>query len=125
MSTSTVNADLEKWTTLFKRKAEIETELTSDDVSKLRSTITTIYEASNITTADRDVMKAEFGIEIKKLIPTDDEKIKTLAKQISENLQSLDLKINQDWNQYSNKVNAGLQQIENIIKFIIPNMMPL
>jgi len=86
---ATTTADLDDWKNFFANESKIITDLTSNDVIKLRSTITEIFKKANFNTTHKDLLFNRFNIEISKtrLIPTDDGKLISMANNSLMNLQ--------------------------------------
>ena len=123
---ATTTADLDDWKTFFANESKIRSDLTSNDASKMRSMITEIFQKANIGTTHKNLLFNRFSIEISKtkLIPTDEEKLKSMAKQLSDELSNLNRRIHQDWNQYRQEINEALTGIEKIICDNFPNLSP-
>ena len=123
---ATTTADLDDWKTFFANESNIRSDLSSNDVSKMRSMITDIFQKANIGTTHKNLLFNRFSIEISKtkLIPTDEEKLKSMAKQLSDELSNLNRRIHQDWNQYRQEINEALTGIEKIICDNFPNLSP-
>ena len=123
---ATATADLDDWKNFFANESKIITDLSSNDVIKLRSTITEIFKKADINTTHKDLLFNRFSIEISKtrLIPTDDVKLISMAKQLSDEFSNLNRRIHQDWNQYRHEINEALTGIEKIICDNFPNLSP-